>query len=183
MAATHLVLGIDSAWTANNPSGVCLAETDGHCAKCRLVGPSYDQFIEGCEATPVDWSRQPSGGELDVPRLLKAIQKRFGMRPTVVAVDMPLSLERITSRRQADNKISSEFGSRHCSTHSPGPTRPGPISDRLTSEFQIAGYHLRTSESGQPNSLLEVYPHVSILKLMDLPDRYLYKLGKRIAVD
>jgi hypothetical protein len=47
------VLGIDAAWTENEPSGVALIENSQGGWRCVAVTPSYDSFLalaEGSEA-------------------------------------------------------------------------------------------------------------------------------------
>jgi predicted RNase H-like nuclease len=95
----------------------------------------------------------------------------------LVAVDMPLSHEPITSRRISDNLVSQAYGARHCGTHTPSATRPGPLSDGLRAAFGAAGYPLATT--GQPGHvLIEVYPHPALVELARADRRLPYKMSK-----
>jgi predicted RNase H-like nuclease len=95
----------------------------------------------------------------------------------LVAVDMPLSKEPITARRMSDDLVSRAYGARHCSTHTPSVTRPGAISDDLTTAFSEMGYPLATS--GQPeHALIEVYPHPALVELACADRRLPYKASK-----
>ena len=40
-----LVLGIDAAWTAHNPSGVALVQRAEQGWRCLALAPSYDAFL------------------------------------------------------------------------------------------------------------------------------------------
>ncbi|MGD0310378.1 MAG: hypothetical protein ABSC02_13965 [Acidobacteriota bacterium] len=93
---------------------------------------------------------------------------------------MPLSNEKITARRVADNEVSKRFGAYGCAVHSPTPNRPGSISDELTNGFEKAGIPLVVSAKGglKTPALIEVYPHVALLNLMGLSKRLEYKVLK-----
>ena len=95
----------------------------------------------------------------------------------IVAVDMPLSREPITSRRTSDRAVNSAYSSRWCSTHTPSTTRPGQISDRLREAFGSLGYPLRTLTAQAPG-LIEVYPHPALVELARSEKRLPYKQGK-----
>ena len=106
------VLGIDTAWTSKNPSGVALIRTN-EAGLWQHVGvaPSYDSFIKLAKGIPVNWDETPKGGGPEPERLLEAAEKLLcGGQVTVVSIDMPLSNKPISCRRLADKKISSKFG-------------------------------------------------------------------------
>ena len=46
VAHCHAVLGIDAAWTEDNPSGVALIAKDLPPWRCLGVAPSYESYIE-----------------------------------------------------------------------------------------------------------------------------------------
>lgn len=175
-ALQKVVLGIDAAWTTGNASGVSLLAFDGHIWQCLAIAPSYQQFLD---YEDVDWNAEPPGGEPAIDLILdRANQITCGIRPDVIAVDMPLSNLPITARRTADNSISHEYGGRGCSVHSPSSTRPGQIADNLRRDCENTGYHLATNTSSPTqNALIEVYPHTAILKLLDLDYRHPYKVS------
>jgi predicted RNase H-like nuclease len=95
----------------------------------------------------------------------------------LVAVDMPLSREPITSRRASDRAVNAAYSERWCSTHTPSAVRPGKISDRLREDFELVGYPLRTTSGAAPG-LLEVYPHPALVELAMSEKRLTYKRGK-----
>jgi len=113
-----IVLGIDAAWTANQPSGVALVRGRGASWQCLALAPSYASF-----ATQVDWQQRPVGGVLDESALLATCVRIAGAPPDVIAIDMPLSTQAITCRRVADDAIASAYGARGLGTHSPNATR------------------------------------------------------------
>jgi predicted RNase H-like nuclease len=153
------VLGIDAAWTEKEPSGVALIENSQEGWQCVAITPSYDSFLALAEGTPVDWTTKTRGALPDVGRLVAAAETLLGGRKlTVVTVDMPLSTEPITERREADAAISRAYGGKGAAVHSPSSERPGIISDQLTKAFAAAGFPLATSATpaGTPNRLVEV---------------------------
>lgn len=174
------VLGIDAAWTTNQPSGVALVESNGEEWRCVAVAPNYDEFISRSEGRETAWHRRTQfpGSRPSVHRLLDAARALTTAPIEVVAVDMPLSTEPIIARRAADNAVSAEFGSRLCATHSPTPKRPGVLSAELTSEFREAGYPLATTADDPTPCLIEVYPHPALLSLLNRPQRVPYKVSK-----
>ena len=177
------ILGIDAAWTATKPSGVALIRTnpdDGHWEHVSLA-PSYNSFIETARGNPVQWLQRPSAGQPDVRRLLKAAERHLGgQRVSVISVDVPLSKVRITGRRGADDVVSKRFGANGCGTHSPSATRPGVISESLLTTLVDLGYKLAVnySNASDPrNSVIEVYPHPALLRLLNRDFRVPYKSG------
>jgi len=178
------VLGIDAAWTPRQPSGVALIAATPAGWQCIAVAPSYAGFLALALGEQVDWTARTSGCPPDAAALLAASAALLGGRePTVVAVDMPLSRQLITGRRPADNHISRVFGARKCGTHSPSVQRPGPLADDFARAFAALGFQLATSATrpGAPNRVLEVYPHPALLRLLDAPERVMYKVGRTRA--
>lgn len=168
------VLGIDAAWTDNHGSGIALlAESStGWC--CVRVAPSLSAFMPGLV-------RDGTGLRLDaeLPIALETCQRLLGHdRIEVVAVDMPLSNRSIACRRQADNTISRLFGHCQCAVHSPTPTRPGAFGRRLHEHLADAGFRLATQSGVGRQTLIEVYPHVALLGMMQLSMRLPYKATK-----
>lgn len=173
-ADAGVVLGIDAAWTAGRPSGVALVRQQaGRWCLC-AVAPSYDHFLSlGRGDQP---RGAPTGSIPDVAALLDAAQRIAGAPVTLIAIDMPLSLDPIAGRRASDNAIARAFGARHCSTHSPSAQRPGPLSDDLRAGFAAAGYPLRTGDA-RGGGLIEVYPHPALVVLAKAARRLPYKAG------
>lgn len=176
-----VVLGIDAAWTAHNPSGVALVIKDKSGWRCAGASPSYSSFVALSEGVPVDWSARQLGGEPDLNAVLTAATALAGgQRPDVVAVDMPLATTPITGRRPADSMTSRAFGPFKCAVHSPTPARPGPIATYFVSALADAGYPLATTSHmpGRVPAALEVYPHAAIVRLMKLTERLKYKVAR-----
>lgn len=162
-----LVLGIDAAWTARNPSGVALvARTDG---VWRLVAAasSVPDFLA---ATDCDGAAGFSG-------LIDAARCLAGRVPDVVAVDMPMMDAPITARRTSDNAVTSAYSGRGAGTHSPTPDRPGAVGRALEAALAGAGYPLATTTL-HPPCRIEIYPHPALIELMAAPYRLEYKAGK-----
>jgi predicted RNase H-like nuclease len=100
-----------------------------------------------------------------------------GAELVLVAADIPLARTPINGRRQADNLVSTKYGARGCSTHSPSATRPGPISASLRNGFAASGFQLATTSLVLP-ALLETYPHPALMMLMKADRRLPYKLAR-----
>jgi len=175
------ILGIDTAWTRDQPSGVALAQRTALGWQCIAVAPSYDTFIALSHGIPVDWNA-PSipGNAPPVAQLLEATARLTSAHLSLVAIDMPVATVPITGRRAADNRISETFGKRGCSTHSPGIDRPGDLGAALSREFQSSGYTIATASdsSGTLDRLIEVYPHPALLSLLRRNARVPYKVSK-----
>ncbi len=166
------ILGIDAAWTARQPSGIALVTGSGSDWRCIAVEPSYEEFIRRSNLQAVGTSPQPA-------LLLEAAERLSQTRVTVVSLDIPLARTPITCRRTSDNVVSQRFGQRGCGTHSPSAERPGPISKMLYEGFSTLGFELlTTAETFVPKKMIEVYPHVALLRLLNVGYRIAYKIGK-----
>jgi predicted RNase H-like nuclease len=117
--------------------------------------------------------------DVTADHLLTAASALGGAEVNVVAIDMPLSRADILGRREADNSISRRFGAAGAGTHSPSPARPGAYGKELMRQFECAGFILTTNLS-QPagKALIEVYPHATLISLLNLSKRAPYKVGK-----
>lgn len=156
-------LGIDAAWTAHHASGVAIVDGEPGAWRCRGAFSSYAELFQlaGCEG------------------VLQATESVAGALPDVVAVDMPLSRVAITGRRACDNMLSRAFGSRGCGVHSPSPSRPGAVGERLMAELTAAGYELAVNGTRlRPRQIIEVYPHAALLSLLGADYRVPYKIGR-----
>lgn len=169
------VLGIDAAWTLTEPSGVALAVNDNGW-RLAAVAPSYDHFLWMAGDSPYLPGR-PRGSAPDAEALITAARVTSKAAVDLVAIDMPLSKEPITSRRASDRAVNAAYSARWCSTHTPSAVRPGKISDRLREDFDAAGYPLRTTSIESPG-LIEVYPHPALVELAKSAKRLTYKHGK-----
>lgn len=177
---TDLVLGIDAAWTARQPSGVCLLAREDETWRNIALTPDLKRFLLGPTADSLDWSERPEGGEISVPQLLKAIERWHPQgQLRVVAMDIPLARTTVRARRKADNEITRAYGRFGCGTHSPMPDRPGPLSDRIREAWSEAGFPLATLDEASPYpALLEVYPHPAVMMLLGASYRVPYKASR-----
>jgi len=170
------VLGIDAAWTDYEPSGVALLVHTGRRWCLSRLAASYDEF---CGGRGVGAKRPDPSQAVDVQQLLKTSEQIVpGARIAVIAVDMPLARQRITTRRASDTAVSRRFGHCQCAVHSPTPARPGSTGRRLHKGFSVAGFMLATDARLTGPSLIEVYPHVALLGLTGECRRLPYKSAK-----
>jgi len=169
-----LVLGVDAAWTLRNPSGLALIEGADPGYRIKRLARSYEEFTEG-EGFIIKNGFKPTGSLPDFEAILRVCESSGEGPVSVIAFDMPLSLNPITRRRASDNLISREYGSRGAGTHSPSPLRPGELSDRIRASLLALGYGLG-EEAGEKGVFIEVYPHASLIELFDLKYRFPYKV-------
>lgn len=170
------ILGVDPAWTSNNPSGVALLSSAGNLI---AVAPSYNSFVDLVDGGEVDWYKKATAGG-NIETVLKSAKKLAGQDLiTIVTVDMPVSKLQITERRAADNQVSKRFGGRWCGTHSPNQIRPGIISEEFSRIMTKQQYEIATTKRLPGKSYLEVYPHTALLRLMGRQKRIPYKESKR----
>jgi predicted RNase H-like nuclease len=172
---SRAVLGIDAAWTAAEPSGVAIAVETAGGWRLAAVEASYEAFIGRADGAERD-AKRPRGSVAVAAELLDAARRICGARVDLVAVDMPMAGERIAGRRPCDNAISTKYGAKAASTHSPSAERPGKISDPLRAGFEACGYLLCTSAPAK--GLIEVYPHTALIEFLSAPRRLEYKAAK-----
>jgi predicted RNase H-like nuclease len=176
-----VILGVDTAWTATEPSGVALLAGDCVGWRCLAVAPSYESFIAAAGGTSIGWTRSRFRGSMpNVRALLDASRTLAGGPVDLVSLDMPIANAPFSCRRVADNAISTAFGGRGCSAHSPSAVRPGEIGANLTRQLHDAGYRLVTDADRPPpgRGFIEVYPHPALLTLMKATYRVPYKVQK-----
>jgi predicted RNase H-like nuclease len=181
MGTQLAVLGVDAAWTEKSPSGVALVSCDSGKWECVALAPSYAQFLTFTKGREIDWNEVPSGGQAPPDKLLNRCRTLLqGQDVTVVAVDMPISRAPIFKRRAADNAISKKFGANRCAAHSPSSNRPGTVGRTFCEGFVRLGYDLATMTDQQllGQSLIEVYPHTALLRLLGENERLKYKATK-----
>ena len=174
------MLGIDAAWTTHQPSGIALVQASASGWQCRALAPSYAAFLDLARGVNWDPKTRARGSEPELADLLKASRSLTGRGVGCVAVDMPLATTPISARRAADNAIASRFGPNGCAVHSPSADRPGPIAERLRADCSSLGYELHTN-TGRPQAfpaLIEVYPHVALLALLNRNYRVPYKVSR-----
>jgi predicted RNase H-like nuclease len=172
------ILGIDAAWTPTQPSGVALLREESPGWRCLALAPSYDAFLALAHGEQVNWDSRPSAAAVSAAELLSAAATLAGgIRPSVVAVDMPISRELITARRPCDDEVSRKFGKWLCAVHSPSTDRPGKVGQALTAQLAAEGYPIVTGGGSAP-ALIEVYPHPAIVMLLSLEKRLEHKVAK-----
>ena len=155
------ILAIDAAWTVKQPSGVALLINVGGRWRCAGLAPSYRQFEELADSEPVNWDLKPTGRRPDLDRLLAVCRQLLdGEQVSLIAMDMPLSLEPIIRRRAADNAVSRAFGNQGCAVHSPSAQRPGPLADEVRARAAALGFPLATASTpaGACPALIEGLP-------------------------
>lgn len=126
---------------------------------------------------------KPTGRRPDLNRLLAVCRQLLdGEQVSLIAMDMPLSLEPIIRRRAADNAVSRAFGKQGCAVHSPSAQRPGPLADEVRAHAAALGLPLATATTpaGVCPALIEVYPHPALLRLLHSDYRVPYKVAKTI---
>ncbi|MBS1180587.1 MAG: hypothetical protein H6Q99_467 [Proteobacteria bacterium] len=161
-----VVLGIDAAWTAANPSGVALAAKIDGVWRLVTVASSFSEFI-----------KHIGGGEAPSPTALIAAATRLaGRAPDLIAVDMPMMDAPILARRAADNAVNRAYAGRGAGTHSPTGSRPGAVGRALEAELSVVGYPLATLDI-RPPCRIEIYPHPALIELLGTTYRLPYKAG------
>jgi len=165
------VLGIDAAWTTRNPSGVAVAHDDGNGWRLLAAAPSYAAFHARLDGAAVT--------DFNAERLIADATRLAGVRPALVAVDMPLMERLITARRASDNAISAAYGGRGAGTHSPSALRPGPLAVDMLAALTRLGYPLLCQGPLTRPGTVEVYPHPALIELTAAPRRLPYKAQNR----
>ena len=171
------ILGIDAAWTAHNPSGVCLLHHRPHQPpQVVKLARSYYEFLE--RDTP-DWTAKPRPSPPLLTELIRHCQDR-NYEVRVAALDIPLGPQPVRSYREADRALTRAYSSRGAPVHSPTPERPGIISDTIYRQLTHAGFRWAGTQKilDQP-SFIEVYPHAAIIELFGYAYRLPYKVQKR----
>ncbi|MBS1167020.1 MAG: hypothetical protein H6R00_3045 [Proteobacteria bacterium] len=161
-----IVLGIDAAWTAANPSGVALAAKTNGVWRLVAVAGSFEEFI----------GLAGDGGGSGPAALISAAARLAGRTPDLVAVDMPMMDAPILARRAADNAINRAYAGRGAGTHSPTVIRPGAVGRALEAGLSAAGYPLATLDI-RPPCRIEIYPHPALIELLGAAYRLPYKAG------
>ncbi len=159
MVSTARCFGIDLAWSDGNPSGVCALDAEGWIVDERELG-SDDEIVH--------WLVERLDG------------------PAVVAVDAPLLVPNSTGRRQSEADVARVYSGRKAGPHPSNRTlflsRYGRIrGQELAARF--AALDFADPWSGGPRTLLEVYPHPTLIEAFGLPERLLYKAKRGVSVD
>jgi predicted RNase H-like nuclease len=169
----------------NNPSGLALVKwRSGDRPKIVAVARSYEEFLALDETKRIDWNGPTRGSKPDY-RLITEKAKALGKdQVRIISLDIPLSPQPITSRRRCDTEVSSRFGRMGAAVHSPSEKCPGPIADLIYSQLVGSGYELLLNDSRRSEEMrgfMEVYPHIAIIRMLDLDYRLPYKVQKRTS--
>lgn len=162
-----VVLGIDAAWTAANPSGVALAARTNGFWHLIAAAASFEEFVA------LSGDCRGSGPAA----LVTTAACLAGRAPDLVAVDMPMMDAPIIGRRSADNAVNRAYAGRGAGTHSPTADRPGAVGRALEAGLSAIGYPLATLDI-QPPCRIEIYPHPALIELLGRTYRLPYKAAK-----
>jgi predicted RNase H-like nuclease len=157
MPGDAAALGIDLAWSANNPSGVCALSSDGHVV---------DEGTLVTDADLLQWIRVHSAAS------------------ATLAVDAPLLVPNEDGRRPCENEVSAVYGSRHAGPHSANRALMTRVNgtirgEDLAAELEPDGFG--DPWSGRHRVMMEVFPHPALIEMFDLPRRLAYKKGRVAA--
>jgi len=178
-----LILGVDAAWSAGNPSGVALVEWKaGEKPRLLLAARSYEEYCKAEPGQAIEWNVRVTGSIPVFGRILKKTQQEYQRKIEIIALDLPLSPEPMLARRTCDNLVSSLYGKRGAAVHSPTDEQLSRISGKVFDQLTRRGYDLNLTapaELPQRGLFMEVYPHIAIIELLQLPYRLPYKVHKR----
>ena len=96
--------------------------------------------------------------------------------PDRIALDAPIVVPNETGGRPADRLVASHFHAQKIACY-PGNRKNCARILELVEELTTAGF-TATPDPSSPKTLTEVYPHLTIVRLFDLPERLLYKKGR-----
>jgi len=145
--------GLDAAWSDRNPSAICHVDGAG-----RIVAEAF----LGDDGEILTW-----------------ITDRLEVE-SVVAADLPLQVPNDTGMRPCDRAASRAYGGRGAGPHPTNRSllvgRDGRIrGEEIAAALQALGFGGPWSTTGR--TLLEVYPHPSLIEVFRLPERLRYKKG------
>lgn len=170
------ILGIDAAWTPEGSSGIALIRKAASGRwECVAVKASYSAFLSCSDRPPA----VILGDRVPARELIRIAEQQAKTSVSLVVADIPLSRSPITGPRVAEKEVGRRFGAYGCAGHSPGLTRPGPVSEHFRDGFEECGFPLATREDQlSPRALIETYPHPALLSLLNADYRVRYKVDK-----
>jgi bacterioferritin len=149
-------LGLDLAWSPNNPSGLAALGRDG-----RLVSPPRADLRSDEEI--LDWIRAHAA-------------------PTMtIAIDMPTIVPNVTGRRPCEAQLAADFRAAHAGPHPANRSNrwfaSGGRAAALARALAGDGFRERldTTACEPGRTLFECFPHPSLVRLFDLPRIFKYK--------
>ena len=150
--------GIDLAWSGRNLTGVCALDRHGVLVDERLI-QTDDEILE--------WISVRLSGS------------------AVAAVDAPLLVPNVDGRRPCEAQVAKAYAARKAGPHPANRTLLADGAGKIRGE-QLAA-RLAEIGFGDPwvdsdRTLLEAYPHPTLVEVFDLPERLLYKAKPGLGV-
>lgn len=150
--------GIDLAWSDRNLSGVCALDQNGVLVDERLL-QTDDEILRWISA------------QLD--------------GPAVAAIDAPLLVPNASGRRPCEAQVAKAYAAKKAGPH---PANRALLADdagtirgeRLAAALGDLGFADPWAASDR--TLLEVYPHPTLIEVFALPERLLYKAKPGLGV-
>lgn len=152
-------VGVDIAWTNNNPTGIAVLEADQNSAS--LISLDTVETDE---------------------EIIEYIERFVGEEDAVVTIDAPLKVPNETGRRPAEEVVGKLFSKYDAGAHPANRNRLSQWTDRVRGEdivekLEAEGFvhdpYLEKNESCR--KVIEVYPHPSMVALFDLEKILKYK--------
>ena len=159
-----IFLGLDLAWSPNNPSGVAAI---------------------GCDGSLVTPPRADLSSDADILAWIRA-----HAAPTMsIAIDMPTIVPNHTGRRPCEALVAADFRRSHAGPHPAnrssrwfmGGGRAAALVRALAADGFRERLDTRPQEPGR--TVFECFPHPSLVRLFDLPRIFKYKKKQRRSWD
>jgi bacterioferritin len=155
-ARDAVFIGLDLAWSPNNPSGVAAIGRDG-----ALVSPPRADLRDDAEI--LAWIRSHAA-------------------PTMtIAIDMPTIVPNLTGRRPCEALLAAEFRAAHAGPHPANRANrwfaDGGRAAALVRALGDDGFRERLdTKANEPGrTVFECFPHPSLVRLFSLPRIFKYK--------
>lgn len=152
-------IGIDMAWSENNPSGLAA-----------IKGDSREGNVERIETGTDD------------EELLEFVNGVSGDEPAIITIDAPLKVPNEEGRRPAEEVVGKLFSSYNAGAHPANRKRLSQWTDRVRGEeivqkLEDKGFihSPEIEEQEYCRKVFEVYPHPSMVALFDLDEIIKYK--------
>jgi predicted RNase H-like nuclease len=158
MIKTARFFGIDLAWAERNPSAGCSLDARGAVVDERLLGG--DDEVTGWIVSQLDG-------------------------PAVVAVDAPLLVPNQAGRRPCEAELGKVYAGRKAGPHPANRRLLESVNGTIRGEriaAALAGHGFGDPWAGSERTLLEVYPHPTLIEVFDLPERLAYKAKPGLSV-
>jgi predicted RNase H-like nuclease len=159
-------IGIDLAWSRNNPTGAAIVRGDG------------------CGAEMIDTALL--GGD---DQIVDYISAAAGAGPAIVAVDAPLVVPNTSGRRPGEHELGKIFAKHQAGAHPANRGlavfRQGVRGEELVRRLEIHRFkHKATIDAGmKTRQVIEVYPHAAMVALFELDRTLKYKAKPKRAIE